>query len=460
MAASKPSGRNKTALPAIFGTGAPSIINRLDRANRAFAGRYTGMSERRQPVHTVYGGAHLFTAGTAAKIRDHAINAMTSWAPDARVFADIFEMDHVLAEKVHGRVIAKLKAEAVEDFRIDFEDGYGNRPDSEEDGHAVSAARELATGMRTGTLPPFVGFRIKPFNLENRTRSIRTLGLFLTELLDASGNRLPDNFVITLPKITVPEHSRTMAELLAAVEKKRKLKPRSLRFEIMVECPQVIIDHTGRSAIRSILDAADGRCTGAHLGAYDYTSSCELVASAQALDSPACDFARHVLQVSLAGTPVHISDGATNVMPVPVHREKTASALTREQQTQNARAVHAAWMLSYRNIRHALSCGYYQGWDLHPAQIPVRYAAMHAFFMESLDQVSQRLQGFINKAAQATLHGSVFDDAATAQGLLNFFLRGLNCGAITQAEATATGLTLEEIQTRSFLRILQGRGLV
>ena len=78
--------------------------------------------------------------------------------------------------------------------------------------------------------------------------------------------------------------------------------------------------------------------------------------------------------------------------------------------------------------------GFYQGWDLHPAQLPTRYAAVYAF-LESLDAASERLRNFVEKAAKATLVGDVFDDAATGQGLLNYFLRATNCGALTEEEA-------------------------
>jgi len=64
----------------------------------------------------------------------------------------------------------------------------------------------------------------------------------------------------------------------------------------------------------------------------------------------------------------------------------------------------------------------------------------------------------VQKAAQATLVGDVFDDAATGQGLLNYFLRAMNCGAITEEEAVAkSGLTLDELRGRSFAKILQLR---
>ena len=120
-------------------------------------------------------------------------------------------------------------------------------------------------------------------------------------------------------------------------------------------------------------------------------------------------------------------------------------------------AVIAAWALHARLVRRSLQHALYQGWDLHPAQLVVRYAAVYSFFQEGLPAASARLKAFVEKAALASLFGDVFDDAATGQGLLNFFLRGIACGAITEDEALATGLTLEEIRTRSFLQILLGR---
>jgi hypothetical protein len=172
---------------------------------------------------------------------------------------------------------------------------------------------------------------------------------------------------------------------------------------------------------------------------------------------PACDFAKHVMQVSLAGTSVTLSDGATNVMPVAPHRKQGESPLTPEQEAENRGAIHRVWRLHYEHVRHSLRQGFYQGWDLHPGQLPTRYAAVFAFFLEGLEASSARLRNFVERAAQATLQGEVFDDAATGQGLLNYFLRALNCGAIGLGDIEATGLTVAEIQTRSFARILKGR---
>ena len=106
---------------------------------------------------------------------------------------------------------------------------------------------------------------------------------------------------------------------------------------------------------------------------------------------------------------------------------------------------------------HSLINGFYQGWDLNPAQLPMRYAATYNFFLNSYEDAVFRLKTFVERAAISTLTKDVFDDAATGQGLLNFFLKAMNCGAITEEEALATGLTLEEIRSRSFYRILEGR---
>jgi hypothetical protein len=223
----------------------------------------------------------------------------------------------------------------------------------------------------------------------------------------------------------------------------------------MVETPQTIIDLDGTAGVRKFVDAGLGRVRGAHFGTYDYTASLTITSAYQTMTHPACDFARHALQVSLAGSGVWISDGATNVMPVAPHR---GQGLSEMQIEDNRRTVHDAMRLHYEHIRHSLTHAYYQGWDLHPAQLPTRYAAVFSFFLEGLEQAGSRLSNFVDSAAKATLVGEVFDDAATGQGLLNFFLRAINCGAITEEEATErSGLSLDEIQSRSFLAILEGR---
>jgi citrate lyase beta subunit len=410
----------------------------------------------RQPVHTLYGGAHLFTADTARKMGQRALKALSEYAPDAHALAECLRLDEALAGRVHERVVAKLAREPVEDFRIDFEDGYGPRPDAEEDGHAESAAREVARGLAEGGLPPFLGIRLKPLLPERLARSARTLERFLGTLLEHSGGALPPHFVVTLPKVTAPEQAAALAYLLDLLEAHQGLPYGTLKLELMVESPRALFGPDGRLALPGLVDAARGRCTGVHFGPYDYTASVSITAQHQRLTHPACDYAREVMQVALAGRPVMLADGPTSLLPVGPHREG-AQPLTAVQREDNRQVVHRAWRLMHANVRQALERGFYQGWDLHPAQLPIRYATVYAFFLEGLEMATLRLKSFVEQAARAMRSGEVFDDAATGQGLLNSFLRGHACGALTADELRATGLTVVELRERSFGKILENR---
>lgn len=412
---------------------------RLDTASEHVASDYPGERPDRQPVHTVYGGAHLFKPDTAAKLGGLALRSLESHAPDADSLAEAIGIPSGdLADQVYERVRSKLETEPVEDYRLDFEDGYGNRPDPEEDGHAVSSAKEVAAGMKAGTLPPFIGIRIKSLSAELGPRALRTLDLFVTTLVSEAGG-LPENFTVTLPKIQDSDQINVLDEALAELESKLGLA--RIPIELMMETPQMLISNDGTVGMSRYLLAGQTRVRGVHLGTYDYTASLNITAAHQSMTHPVCDFARHVVQVGLAGTGIWLSDGATNVMPVG-----------------NTESVRAGWRLHYSQARHSLLSAFYQGWDLHPAQLVSRYAAVYTFFMEGLDQAGERLSNFVEQAAKATLVGDVFDDAATGQGLLNYFLRAINSGAISEDEAISrTGLTLDELHTRSFLRILEGR---
>jgi citrate lyase beta subunit len=213
-----------------------------------------------------------------------------------------------------------------------------------------------------------------------------------------------------------------------------------LRFEIMVETPQTLFTLAGAAALPLMVDAGAGRISAAHFGTYDFTASCNITAAHQHMQHPVCDFARSMMQACLSNR-VWLSDGSTAVLPVG-----------------NRNDVYKAWKQHYDDVRRSLMLGFYQGWDLHPAQLVTRYAALYSFFLEAYDAAAARLSNFMKNAAQATLLGSAFDDAATGQGLLNYFLRGINSGAFGEEEvAAATGLTLEELHTRSFARILELR---
>ncbi|HEX9510951.1 MAG TPA: phosphoenolpyruvate kinase [Puia sp.] len=462
-----------------------SLLATLKIANLGFQQEYPGDRPDRQPVHTLYGGADLFHSDTCVKMGEIALRSLQSYAPDFAALArvvqpegteylpttekGVLELSQRLEQMKEGdrrrekawlpwavyhKMIKKLQEEPVEDFRIDFEDGFGNRPDEEEDATAIRAAQELAKGMKNKTISPFIGIRIKPFTEDLKYRGVRTLDLFITSLVQATGGQLPANFVVMLPKVTIPEQVITLVRLFELIENVNHLPAGALKMEIMVEATQIIMDEEGRNPLLRIIRASEGRCIAAHFGTYDYTASCGITARYQTMAHPVCDFAHHMTKVALAGTGIFLSDGATNVMPIGPHK---GSSLTPGQVLENREAVYKGWKICYGHTMHSLINGFYQGWDLNPAQLPMRYAATYTFFLSSLEDAVRRLKIFVERAAISTLTGDIFDDAATGQGLLNFFLKAMNCGAISEDEALETGLSLKEIRSRSFYEILRGR---
>ena len=467
------------------------ISLRLEQAHKALLRRYPGPPSGRQPIHVVYGGAHLFRSGTAKRLGELALKSLDEHGADFAAFARAvglaganslpespdaaasiaksIEADPEAARRenpaawfahtVYRRIREKLRREPVEDLRIDFEDGYGNRPDDEEDGHAAAVAGEVSAGLNAGELPPFFGIRIKPLNEELRERSIRTLDIFLTTLAEKSRGELPKRFYITLPKVALPDEVAVLADICSRIEPLLEFEPGALRIELMVETPHAIFNERGEANLLALVGAARGRCTAVHFGPYDYTASLQIAATYQPIAHFASDFARGVMQVALAGTAIRIADGPTNIMPIPTHRAaKDGATLSARQVEENRSAVHRGWKIHFENVRRSLGNGYYQGWDLHPAQLPARYAAVYSFFLENLDSSAERLRNFIEKAAQATRVGQVFDDAAMAQGLLNYFAQAINCGALTPEEVQKlTTLSAAELRSGSFLKILAQR---
>jgi uncharacterized protein DUF6986 len=435
------------------------FFDAVSKGNLRVAKRFHGDSPQRQPVHTFNGGAHLFKSDTVQKLGAVARQTLQEYAPDPHTFAEALGYTRDLAERIYPRVVNKLSREPIEDFRIDFEEGFGECSDEEEDHVAQVAAEEVAAAFAANALPIGIGIRIKPLSDQHKSRSLRTLDLFLTRLLDRTGDVLPFNFVVTLPKITSPEHVAALVSACRCFEYWRGLPDAPLRIEVMVETTQAIFAEDGLVALPRLIEEGCGRIVAAHFGTYDYTAACGIIAAHQHMLHPACDFAKHVMQVALAGTGIWVSDGATNILPIEPHRASPDASLTPAQRAENRRAVHHAWRLHAEHVRHSLVGGFYQGWDLHPAQLPTRYAAVYAFFLEGLDAASERLRTMLRSAATATRTAEMRDDdAPTGQGMLNRFERAMNCGAITEEAAVEmTGLTLPELHSKSFANILASR---
>jgi citrate lyase beta subunit len=377
----------------------PSVYDRVDdllAGDDAERERlYPGAAAGRQPVHTVYVPADRFGPDTIDRWRGEALAALDEHGPLPGVAAD-----------VEADVRGKLATEPIEDLRIDFEDGYGVRPDDEED----AAARAAATALRESAAPAFVGIRMKSLEAATRRRGLRTLDLFLDEL-----GAVPAGFRVTLPKVTSVRQVEAMAEVCAGTD---------LRFEIQIETPQAVLGADGTALVARMLHAAGGRCAGLHYGTYDYSASIGIAAAYQSMEHPVADHAKAVMQLAAAGTGVPVSDGSTNVLPVG-----------------DTDAVQAAWALHLRLVRRSLERGFYQGWDLHPAQLPTRFAATFGFYREGSTAAVQRLRAYLQRQA-----GGVLDEPATARALAGYLQRGIDAGALdADVLAAAVGVPLADL---------------
>ena len=393
---------------------------------------YPGESYGRQPVHTAYVAAHRFAPDTVRLWGSQAIAAMDEFAKDTTEFATAFGLRPEVAEQVRPLVLAKLDAEPIEDIRIDFEDGYGTRSDETEDSHARAAARSLLFVLGEDGAPPIVGIRCKSLESKTRRRAIKTIDAFLDALCE-NGGKPPPGLLITLPKVTSADQVSAMNLLCQRFESAYGLVyPRRLPFEIQVEMPQLIVGADGAATIARCVHAGRHRLVGLHFGTYDYSAAVGVSADHQSLEHPSADYAKSVMQVAVAGTGVALSDGSSNVLPVG----------SKEQ-------VIAAWQLHAGLVRRSLERGFYQGWDLHPAQLVSRYAASYAFYRQGFGGACDRLRSYAERSAAG------LEEPATGRALAGYLSRALNCGAVTEVELKAqTGWDQDK------LRHLRFRGTV
>jgi citrate lyase beta subunit len=387
------------------------LDDRLAATDAELASRFPGPARQRQPVHTVY---------VPADRADAALPA--NWGAQALALIDAHEpalaaLPIEQAEECLVRVREKLAQQPIEDLRIDFEDGYGYRPDAVEDADAAACGRTIVE-LAAGQGGPFViGIRFKGLDAAPRARAVRTLDLVLETAL-AQGE-LPERFVVTLPKVRAVAQVEAMVRLCELLEDAHELVAGRLRFELQVEAPQAIIGADGLTTIAPALHAAGGRCVGLHFGTYDYTAAMGVTAAQQSMAHPAADNAKAVMQVAAAETGVVVSDGSTQVLPVG-----------------SASEIAHAWAHHAALVTRSLERAFYQGWDLHAGQLVTRYLATFAFYRAGLPAAGRRLKAYVDKASTGIL-----DEPATARALAAVVVRGLHCGAIDAAEAAvATGL--------------------
>jgi citrate lyase beta subunit len=376
------------------------LDRRLAPIDDARAAAYPGERPHRQPVHTCYVPADAVTPGIAQAWGAAALAALDEHGlPDLGLTAP-------LVEEVLPRVRRKLAAEPVEDLRVDAEDGY-RAPAEAEDDDVRRAAAVLAADRAAGVAPPSVGIRASSLEGPTRRRGVRSLDLFLGAV---DGGRA----VVTLPKVTDVEQVRAFLPVLDALEAAHGVR---VDLELQIETPQAVLGPDGVATLARMVHAAGSRLTGLHYGTYDYSASLGIAAAHQASDHPAADLAKQLMQVAVAGTGARAVDGSTNVLPVG-----------------SRDAVHAAWRLHARLVRRALERGFYQGWDLHPAQLVTRYVATYAFFRAALPAAVGRVAAYLDRA-----DAGVLDEPATARALAGVLLRGIDCGAVDDEEVRSAG---------------------
>src|SRR6478752_1570264 len=391
-----------TAHPSLSSSFLDGLDQDLADADAELEGRYPGDPGTRQPVHTVYVNADLADADLPARWAGGAREALAVAAPDPAAGAALGLP--AVDDAVLGRVRAKLDSEPIEDLRLDFEDGYGNRPDDEEDAEAGRIGALLPTLLTDPAGPFLAGIRFKSLERPTRRRGLRTLDLVVGGVLAAGP--LPEGFLVTLPKVTA------MVRVCEELERAHGLPAGALRFEIQIETTQAILGADGSATVAGMIAAAGPRCVALHYGTFDYSAACGVAASHQSLAHPVADHAKAVMQVAAAGTGVRLSDGSTNVMPVGSPDQ-----------------VRAAVQLHAGLVTRSLRAAYYQGWDMHPGHLVSRYLATYAFYREGLPAAAGRLKAYLNKQS-----GGVVDEPATAQALAAFLMRGVHCGAVDDTE--------------------------
>ncbi len=391
-----------------------SLNARMAAADRRLLGTYPGDDGLPQPVHTVYVPGGTYTVDTPALWGSMALE-MLETVSRPELLAGIIDVPEQLAAEVLSRVRTKLSTNPIEDLRVDFEDGFGQQGDAVEDTAVDETAATFARAAATDLAPRSWGIRFKSLEAATRERGVRTLTRFLAGV--SKDGVLPPSCIVTLPKVTDISQVEAMTSVCEFVETTLGLEPRVVRFEIQMETPQSIIGHDGRIAVPALLQASDGRCTSLHFGTYDYTASCGIAAPFQSMDHPASDFAKAVMQVSVAGTGVRLSDGATISYPIGT-----------EDQIRHGLRLHA------RLVRRSLERGYYQGWDMHPGQLVTRFATTFAFYRQGFPSAAERIARYTEDPAASN------DEPATIRALVGFIRRGFQCGAVTESEVqVATG---------------------
>lgn len=346
-----------------------------------------------QPTYTLYGGADRFSPETPTKM----LFLARKWLKE-----------YPWLNEVAKRKVERRLARPLEDFRIDFEDGYGRRGDEEEDAHAQAVALALPQAQDYRR----IGLRLKPLTRSWATRSLRTLGLAVAGL-----SVWPSGFCITLPKLEEADQVHWLLQHLIEFEGQRGPIP----IEIMVESPKALRN------LESLVGACAGRCRGIHFGPYDFLASCGI--GLPQLHSPLNVQARAAILLQWMGRGVELADGPTTTLPLPVHRQPKSEHLQENQKT-----VRGAWERHRDDVVASRNAGFRQSWLLHPSQLVSHTAALLQEYDSLWPQACERLGRYWKSQGQASSSGSDFDDRATARQWVQVLQDSLSLGFLDEQE--------------------------
>lgn len=349
-----------------------------------------------QPAYVLYGGAQLFSADT----HDKMISLARRWLKEYAWLGDTAR-----------RRVEKRLAQPLDDIRIDFEDGYGRRPDEEEDAHALQVQQALPQVHE----PRRCGIRVKPITRRFAQRAVRTLEIALQGL-----TVWPRGFCITLPKLEHPAQVRFIIQELERIEDGRPPLP----LELMIESP------AGLRRVPDLLQIAGKRARGVHFGPFDFLASCGI--GQGDLLHPVNRAARAQLLLAVSGSGVELADGPTTLLPLPPHKQPSATQLS-----ENQKAVRNAWEFHRDQVLATREQGYFQSWLLHPAQLVSHAAALIQEHEKTLPGALERLIAYWKGRGQARASGGDFDDRATARQWTRLVEQGLELGLIEDSAIAA-----------------------
>jgi citrate lyase beta subunit len=406
------------------------------------------VTERR--FHTFYGGAHLFKETTFSRMTQLGQQGFERFFATPKALGDWYDLVfHVPADNVkiegalrqgsvgfseadltqlHTLLKACISRQFLEDYRIDFEDGYGVHEPTEELAQAERSAKVLAQVLASAPsleALPNVGIRLKPFSGGQAAHSVRLLGHFFETLqANVSLEKLP-SFWVTLPKCRMAAEGVKLAQLLESLEVALGLASNTFGMELMFETLEGIQALGNRDFVQHWLpEVADGCCqrpTALVLGTFDTCAEWGIASRNQGHQHPLMDYVR--LQALGWGNQIgaQVVDSITRTVP----------QLSMDGEPL---AVHG------RHVAHSLALGVSAGWDIHPLQVLARHAVRLAMVFSGLSAALERLERFLTARTHASRVGAGFDDLATVRGLVLQLEQAERLGLVSVQQIIAQGV--------------------